>query len=105
MNAELWQELHDGIEDYDGNSSAWDGFNAALEAMRKPITPEALRADGWNAEPEGTWSYRVDLLEWILIERRGDAWELITTAGVYPLTGVHNMYDVRELVRILGGAQ
>lgn len=78
---------------------------AVAKAMRTPITADALTAAGWNNDRDGRWSWRVDHLEFIIIEIVGDEARLVCTVGHYPLPGCKTMYDLGELVRLLGGAQ
>lgn len=85
--------------------AAVDAFDADLRAMQTPITAGALLADGWNNDRDNRWSYRVDLLEWIIIEIVGDEARLIGAVDCYTLPGCKTMYDLRELVRLLGGVK
>jgi len=76
-----------------------------LSTMQTPITPAALFAAGWNNDRDNRWSYRVDLLEWIIVEIVGDEARLIGAVDYYPLTGCKTMHDFNELVRLLGGVK
>jgi len=111
MKAEHIEELlANALVDLDeyvsGNNGDVIGIaRAEIEAMQTPITPAALFAAGWNNDRENRWSYRVDLLEWIIVEFVGDEARLIGAVDYYPLTGCKTMHDLNELVRIIGGVK
>lgn len=116
MTPEQKQTLLDFIED---TAYGVDFFNiearkaaaamkADLAAMCQKITAEALLADGWWRNPEwndGWYSYSIDgavIIDIRIIEplRVG-----FFDSGDYAGFRGESMYDVRELVRLLGGAQ
>lgn len=93
-------------------SAGYDARAAAasdLAAMRQPITAEALLADGW----EGDKDYKPvsgECVYWLNRPYRTCQVMMIVAGGataVYVGTrwmqGVSTMYDLRELVRLLGG--
>jgi hypothetical protein len=77
---------------------------ADLAAMRQPITAEALVAAGWGHDE--CW---FDLPGSVVAVQQRDE----TTFDVYVIDGdiskqaegANTMYDLRELVRLLGGAK
>lgn len=81
---------------------------ADLAAMRQPITAEALVAAGWLRDTqdrkytltiEQRWTFYYDIEHSRLQVHRLE-WESSVV-----VIGLSNMYDVRELLRIVGGAK
>lgn len=114
MTPEHLEELANAVE---GLEIVWpdqlEAMNAAraeLSAMRQPITAEALLADGWDER----W-------KWFLLDGRfrmcwsddDNRWEFeigrVSDSGAFMhgviIASPSNMHDLRELVRLLGGAK
>lgn len=108
MTPEQWQKLYDGIEDFDGNSDAWDAFNADLAAMQTPITAEAMLAAGWQWDTQDREYTQTIPQRWTFFYNieysclQAHCWENESSIIV---RGLSTMYDLRELVRLLGGAK
>jgi len=86
-------------------SQAFDVARADLAAMRQPITDAALVADGWR-HVFGDWlSKIVNGREYDIRLRSGNATDFLVDAMSLRVKGLATMYDLRELVRLLGGAQ
>ena len=91
---------------------AIDALRVDLYRMRQPITAEALRADGWFE----SWSLgeaacylheAISSLIEVSIDH-GKVTVYANDAGMddpRELPNVQNMHDLRELVRLLGGAK
>lgn len=89
---------------------AIDALRVDLYRMRQPITAEALREDGWAER----W-------KWFLLDGRfrmfwsddDNRWEFevgrVSDSGTFMhgviIASPSNMHDLRELVRLLGGAK
>lgn len=76
--------------------------NDEYEAMMTPITAKALEADGWEDYGGGQW-YHEKLGHSILDGRAG--WWMSIDIDSVSLKGLETMYDLRELMRIVGGAK
>lgn len=106
----LTPEQLERVRDYalgggiDGDGHPLDPIDADLAAMRQPITAEALVAAGWGHDE--CW---FDLPGSVVAVQQRDE----TTFDVYVIDGdiskqaegANTMYDLRELVRLLGGAK
>lgn len=112
MNAEQLQELiAQRYENYDGQDDGIDAARADLAAMSTPITAEALLADGWDTtydSPNSTaYVYKgIEYLVEVVVSPAGTH-VYANDAGMNDprhLKNVATMYDLRELVRLLGGA-
>lgn len=122
MNAEQSDILLNFIEDA---ASGFDYFNfplrksaaqlkAEMEAMRTPITAEALTAAGWMSKTHigNTVYFRegpeldYDILVWVNDDGTLESVRLWSDEadGAHELPAVQTMYDLGELVRLLGGA-
>lgn len=108
MTPEQKQKLLDFIEI---NASGFDYFDfelrkaaaamlADIEAEITPITAEALLAHGW--EDYGGGHYFNDKLMHTISEGPSGLWWLTVDLDHVRLNGLKTMYDVRELVRLLG---
>lgn len=108
MNVEHTKQLLDGVISAGGSDELINALRSELDAKLMPITAEALLADGWWRNPEwndGWYSYSIDgavIIDIRIIEplRVG-----FFDSGDYAGFSGESMYDVRELVRILGGSQ
>jgi len=87
-------------------SAGFDARAAAssdLAAMRQPITAEALTAAGWVEQSTGMYRRGPVFVEWmpnmppIVVVVMSDQSEIVP----WPT----NMYDLAELVRLLGGGK
>lgn len=111
MTPEQIEEIIDGSasDDPDCEMKAIDAARADLAAMRQPITAEALLEDGWRLDYEiaskGNFTGRKlfvfgDRLIGVSIWDDGDSCLYYKGNGDYiPMPS--NMYDLRELVRLL----
>jgi len=75
---------------------------ADLAAMRTPITAKALKADGWMLLDNGVYSLNDSYLS-MYVHLFSDG--PVVTYRARRLPNVSNMYDLRELVRLLGQKQ
>jgi hypothetical protein len=113
MNAEHIEELlANALVDLDeyvsgGNGDVLAIARAEIEAMRTPITPDTLTAAGWVVVYKGISGdiYQCPTSKRIEIGIFDDesTFYLGRRGGVIPVPT--NMYDLGELVRLLGGAQ
>jgi hypothetical protein len=84
---------------------------ADLAAMRQPITAEALTDDGWILSPEEEAYWTPDLANnpnTVWVQPDGDNPAIVEVEWALeeqhiPFVDVATMYDLRELVRLLGG--
>lgn len=83
---------------------------ADLAAMHTPITPDTLDEDGWVFSPEecAYWTPKLEkCTKTVWVEPEGDnaivevEWHLEDQHMPFP--DVTTMYDLNELVRLLGG--
>lgn len=110
MNAVQLEHLYCETGDFDEMCAAKAQAVADLAAMRQPITAEALKAAGWHC----IYASRDDY--WELLREAGD--EVLTVAelrlfhtaaidlrvrGNWVQTHATTMYDLGELVRLIGG--
>lgn len=86
-------------------SAGYDARAAAasdLAAMRTPITKDEMRKDGWSEESDGYFKHRTCTVVFPVIYREELNWFTVRVGGVL-IRNARTMYDLRELVRLLGG--
>lgn len=112
MNVEHTKQLLDGVISAGGSDELIDALRSELDAKLTPITPDALDAAGWILSPEEE-AYWSPLLSnnpcTVWVEPEGN--NAIVEVEWYleeqhiPFPDVATMYDLSELVRLLGGSQ
>ncbi|HRE27612.1 MAG TPA: hypothetical protein PK954_13325 [Anaerolineales bacterium] len=111
MKAEQLAVIKAAANDEETDSTDWehaiDAVAEDLDAMRTLITVEAMKAEGWRHTKGSVhdWFYRGKVAVAIV----GETFRVETSRDLFDepmaIQGVENMYDLRELVRLLGGAQ
>lgn len=77
--------------------------NADLAAMRQPITAHSLLASGWLLKGWRWWHNGGDRFS-LYLSPDDSRWEFsIGRIGMTTIATTSNMYDLDELVRLLGG--
>lgn len=84
----------------DAISDAWE----QLHAMRTPITRETMRSDGWNEKYADRFEHRSCSVVFPSRYREELNYYVVHIGGVL-IRNVRTMHDLRELVRLLGGAK
>lgn len=108
----LWMATHTVVGIDDADDATFLAARSTIAAMRQPITAEALLADGWTEDTGkyGGTEYRRDIEESIAVVvwfANGRACVNVVHCETrhVELRGAENMHDLRELVRLLGGAK
>lgn len=112
MKAEQYDDIADLTQDLQTVADARE----IAQAMRAPITAEALKADGWHETYKteqygGIWEfgpaeeYDNTCLWAYSVECNLDGtFKRLVDSHNRTIEGVATMYDLRELVRLLGGS-
>ena len=110
MNAEQLEHLYYETGDFDEMCAAKAQAVADIAAMLTPITAEALTAAGWKFEAHEDAYAKHTATHDIFVELQGDnppvvevEWTCQGETHQMPVGHAENMYDLRELVRLLGG--
>lgn len=89
---------------------AVDAARAAAASMRQPITADALTEAGWKFEAHEEAYARHTATHDIFVELQGDnppvvevEWTCQGETNKIPVGHADTMYDLAELVRLLGG--
>ena len=104
MNVEHTKQLLDGVISAGGSDELIDALRSELDAKLTPITAEALLADRWRKQHDNSMHWLRDAgpkYSFLDLDRKRCAF-VYRSRIVCELS---NMHDLRELVRILGGAQ
>lgn len=108
MNVEHTKQLLDGVISAGGSDELINALRSERDAKLTLITAEALLADGWRWDTqdreytltiEQRWTLYYDI-EYSCLQVHCWEWESSVV-----VRGLSNMYDLRELVRILWGSQ